>query len=191
MNGTLHERKSLMIRLLPGILLAVLTGCIRLHSDIVVVHRLPGPTTHIRYASMPFPERQGSLEYRSYERLIKNELSKHGFIESTIHDADLLLFFIYGSDTGKEVVYSNYGRSYVPGSDVEIRYRTKFTRFLTMELLDRSSFAQGRIQKVYEANVFSTPNSQVAKVMPTMIKALFEEFPGQSGSTRRVVLPVE
>jgi hypothetical protein len=43
----------------------------------------------------------------------------------------------------------------------------------------------GNIKKLYEGKVVSSGFSdQLAKVLPEMVKALFEDFPGQSGRTR-------
>jgi hypothetical protein len=69
---------------------------------------------------------------------------------------------------------------------------TVFTRFLRLDFVDRAQLAAGKVQKRYEAKVISAGSSgQIAAVMPTMIKALFEDFPGTSGSTRRVNVPVQ
>ena len=136
-------------------------------------------------------------------------------------EADVVMFFSYGIDSGKEVVssypifgqtgtsssytsgtvtsYGNYatysGTTYntptygVVGSGVTSG--TKYTRFLKVELLESPALAKGDIKKVYEAKVVSSGSSnQVAVVLPTMIKALFEDFPGKSGSTRKTALPL-
>jgi hypothetical protein len=56
---------------------------------------------------------------------------------------------------------------------------------LKIEILDRNALVQQKIKKIYEAKVLSRGSSaQLSKVMPSMIKALFEDFPGKSGSTR-------
>ena len=50
-----------------------------------------------------------------------------------------------------------------------------------------SSLSDERIKKVYEAKVISSGStSQLPEIVPVMIEALFEEFPGKSGSTRTV-----
>ncbi|HEX8987121.1 MAG TPA: DUF4136 domain-containing protein [Rhodocyclaceae bacterium] len=211
-----------MLRLLVLLSLGLLTGCAGLvKSNIVVFHELPPSPTAIRYAALPLKDQQGSLEHKSYEKLIKDELNKRGFVEVAPEQADVALFFSYGVDSGKEVVssypifgqtgtsssytsgtvtsYGNYatysGTTYntptygVVGSGVSSH--TEFSRFLNVELLDMPALRSGTIKKVYEAKVGSAgSNGQVAVVMPTMIKALFEDFPGKSGSTRKSMLPV-
>lgn len=211
-----------MIRLLLLFSLALLTGCAGMvQSNVAVFHELPAVQTKIKYAAIPFKDQQGSLEHKSYERLIKEELVKHGFVEVPAEEADVVMFFSYGIDSGKEVVssypifgqtgtsssytsgtvtsYGNYatysGTTYntptygVVGSGVTSG--TEYTRFLKVELLESTALAKGDIKKIYEAKVVSSGSSnQVAVVMPTMIKALFEEFPGKSGSTRKTALPL-
>ncbi|MGB9731219.1 DUF4136 domain-containing protein [Calditerrivibrio nitroreducens] len=67
-----------------------------------------------------------------------------------------------------------------------------YTRFLRMEFQDRSEFAAGKVKKLYEALVISEGSiNQLAKVMPAMIKGLFKEFPGKSGSVYHVEVPLE
>lgn len=211
-----------MIRLLLLLFLALLTGCAGLvQSNVAVFHEFPAAPSKVKYAAIPFKDQQGNLEYKSYERLIKEELAKRGFVEVSAEEADVVMFFSYGIDSGKEVVssypifgqtgtsssytsgtvtsYGNYatysGTTYnrptygVVGSGVTSD--TKFTRFLKVELLESSALAKGDIKKIYEAKVVSSgSNNQVAVVMPTMIRALFEDFPGKSGSTRKSILPL-
>jgi hypothetical protein len=69
---------------------------------------------------------------------------------------------------------------------------TEYTRFLRLDFVDRVELAAGKVKKRYEAKVVSKGwSSQLAAVMPAMIKALFEDFPGKSGSVRRVSVPTQ
>ncbi len=209
-----------MIRLLLIFSLVLVTGCAGVvQSNVVVFHELPTMPTKVKYAAVPFKEQQGSLEHKAYERQIKEELTKRGFVEVPTEEADVVMFFSYGIDNGKEVVwsypifgqtgasssyttgtvrsYGNYatysGTIYrtptygVIGSGVTSD--TEYSRFLKVELLESPALAKGGIKKIYEANVVSSGSSnQIAVVMPTMIRALFEDFPGKSGSTRNTAL---
>jgi hypothetical protein len=63
--------------------------------------------------------------------------------------------------------------------------QTEYTRVLRLDIVDKQALAEGNIKKLYEGKVVSSGFSdQLAKVLPEMVKALFEDFPGQSGSTR-------
>jgi hypothetical protein len=199
-----------------------LAGCAVVRSQVAVFHELPVKTEPIKYAVMPLKEQEGSLEHKSYERLVKIELNKKGFVDASLADAEVIVFLDYGIDSGKEVIssypiigrtgtsssyssgmvssyggYATYsGTTYnrptygVVGSGA--RSDTVFSRFLRLDILDKSSLTDGKVTKLYEAKVTSAGASgQVAAVMPQMLKALFEEFPGKSGTTRQVDVPFQ
>lgn len=88
----------------------------------------------------------------------------------------------YGTYSGTTTYAPTYG---VVGSGV--RSRTEYTRFLKLDILDKAAATEQKIKKLYEATVISSgKGGQLAAVLPIMIKALFEDFPGKSGSTRTV-----
>ena len=211
------------MRTIVAILCALLmSGCAMVKSNIAVFHELPIRAEPIKYAALPLKEQEGSLEYKAYAQQIKDELNKKGFAEVPINEAEVVLFFEYGIDSGKEVIssYPIIGRtgtssSYTSGTlntygsyatysgttyntptygvvGTGARSDTVYSRYLRVDLLDRATLSDGKIKKVYEAQVTSAGSKgQIAAVMPTMIKALFEDFPGKSGSTRRTILPAE
>ena len=65
---------------------------------------------------------------------------------------------------------------------------TRYTRYLSLDIIDKdSTLSEDKINRVYEAKVISSGStSQLPEIVPVMIEALFEEFPGKSGSTRTV-----
>ncbi len=197
-------------------LLLFLAGCAgRIKSNIAVFHELPHGIAGTTYALVPFKEQEGSLEHKTYEQLLRQELNSKGFREAMLDLADVVVFMAYGIDTGREVVFpipifgqtgvsssSTYGTfqsyggygSYSGTTTYTPTYgivgaapvsQTQYTRFLRMDILEKMALSQQNIKKVYEAKVVSRGRSgQLSEVLPTMIKALFEEFPGKSGSTR-------
>lgn len=89
----------------------------------------------------------------------------------------------YGTYSGKTTYTPTYG---VVGSDVTSS--TEYTRFFKLDLFDKKALTENKIKKIYEAKVISRGRSgQLSAVLPTMIKALLEDFPGKSGSTRRTM----
>jgi hypothetical protein len=119
------------------------------------------------------------------------------------------VFLAYGINTGKEVVSSypiigqtgvsscspfdgtmqSYGCSgHWPTSGLSERGwhrkpQTEYTRVLRLDIVDRHALAQGNIKKLYEGKgVSSGFSDQLDQVLPMMVKALFEDFPGQSGT---------
>jgi len=89
----------------------------------------------------------------------------------------------YGTFSGTTTYTPTYG---VIGTGVTSR--TEFTRFLELDIVDKNALAEKRIKRIYEARVVSRGSGgELSAVIPTMIKALFEDFPGKSGSTRRAI----
>lgn len=193
------------------------TACSTVRSHISVFHELDAGVAGTTYALVPFKEQEGSLEYKTYEQAVKQELNAKGFRETPLEQAKVIVFISYGIDTGKQVVtsypiygqtgvssshtygtvqsYGNYGTysgttTYTPTYGVVgtgVGSRTEYTRFLKLDMLDNAAAKEQKIKKLYEAKVISSGRSgQLSAVLPTMIKALFEEFPGKSGSTRTV-----
>lgn len=206
--------KRWLILVVCVILLSGCAGFIR--SDVAVFHEIPPTFTGTTYAMIPFKEQEGNLEHKTYERVVKRELDAKGFREASIENAEVVIFLLYGIDTGKEVVksypiigqtgvssshsygtiqsYGNYGTysgttTYTPTYGVVgtgVASSTEYTRFFKLDILDRKALKEKQIKKLYEAKVFSRGRSgQLSAILPTMIKALFEDFPGKSGSTRR------
>jgi hypothetical protein len=197
----------------------VASGCAPLvRSQISVFHQLSegGRPT---YALLSFKEQEGSLEHKTYENLLRQQLNAKDLREAPIDEADVVGFIQYGIDAGKEVVYSypiigqtGTSSSYTTGAvqsyggyatysgttyntptygvvGTGVRSQTEYTRYFRFDIVDRAALAGGTVKKLYEARVVSRGSSgQISMVMPSMIRALFEEFPGKSGSTRSVIL---
>jgi len=93
----------------------------------------------------------------------------------------------YGTYSGTTMYTPTYG---VVGTGVTSS--TQYARFFKLDILDKKPLLDKQIKKLYEAKVISRGSSgQLSRVLPTMIKALFEEFPGKSGDTRRPIRVVE
>ncbi len=67
---------------------------------------------------------------------------------------------------------------------------TRYPVELWFRIVDKASLGKEEFKVVYETIVKSESESnQPWEVMPVMIKALFEEFPGKSGSNRVEFIP--
>src|SRR5262245_48678399 len=197
--------------LVATVLLAGLSGCALLRSQVVVSHHLPRDISGMTYVMVPFKEQAGSLEHKAYEEAVRQELNAKGFRETTVDQADTAVFLAYSIDTGRQVTSSHpiVGQtsattcSTFDGTPqrhssidcqpaptygvVETRKtkETEYTRVLIVYVVAKQGLAEGNIKKLYKGKVVSSGfSNQLGQVLPTMVKALFEEFPGQSGSTR-------
>jgi hypothetical protein len=198
--------------LVATVLLAALSGCALLRSQVAVLHHLPKDLSGTTYAMVPFKEQEGRLEHKAYEEAVRQELNAKGFRETTVDQAQTVVFFAYGIDTGKGVVssypiigqtgattcstFDGTPQSYDGCSDsspwptygvvgTRETSQTEYTRVLRLDIVDKQALAEGNIKKLYEGKVVSSGFSgQLVQVLPMMVKALFEDFPGQSGTTR-------
>ena len=190
--------------LVATILLATLSGCALLSSQIAVLHQLPKDPSGTTYAMVPFKEQEGRLQHKAYEEAVRQQLNSNGFRETTLDQAQTVVFFAYGIDTGKGVVssYPIIGQTGVEACTstscldsspwptygvvgTRKTLETQYTRVLRVDIVDKQALTEGNIKKLYEGKVVSRGfSNQLAEVLPEMVKALFEDFPGQSGSTR-------
>jgi hypothetical protein len=70
--------------------------------------------------------------------------------------------------------------------------RTEYTSGVHLDVLDKSALVAGQIRKVYEGEVISSGSTgQLPTVMPTLLKALFTDFPGKSGQSKTVTLRLQ
>lgn len=197
--------------LIATVLLGALSGCALLKSQVVVFHQLPKDFSGTTYAIIPFKEE--SLEHKAYEEAVRQELNATGFRETTLDQAETVVSLAYGIDAGRRVVSSypiigqtsatecstglrrsdqpcNWPTYGVVGTRVESQ--TEYTRVLILDIVDKRALVEGNIKKLYEGKVVSSGFSdQLVKVLPKMVKALFEDFPGQSGSTKTSFRPTD
>ncbi|MDR2239508.1 MAG: DUF4136 domain-containing protein [Zoogloeaceae bacterium] len=69
---------------------------------------------------------------------------------------------------------------------------TVFTRYLNIDIIDIAKSGNGKVKKVYEGKATSSgSSSQLAPVMPAIVKSVFEDFPGKSGASRTSRQPFE
>ena len=69
--------------------------------------------------------------------------------------------------------------------------RTEYMRVVRLELLNKHALTERNIVKIYEGEVVSVGSTdQLSAVMPTLLQALFQDFPGASGKSRTVTLPL-
>jgi Domain of unknown function (DUF4136) len=194
--------------LVATVLLAGLSGCALLRSQIAVLHQLPKGISGTTYVMIPLKEQEGSPEHKVYEEVVRQALNAKGFRETTADQAETVVFFAYGIDKGRGVVSSHpiigqTGATTCSTSskvdsctnsqpwptygvvETRVTKQTEYTRFFILYVVAKQGLAEGNIKKLYEGKVVSSGFSdQLVQVLPTMVKALFEDFPGQSGSTR-------
>ncbi len=168
-------------------------GCVAMvESQVSVFHSLPQTIQGTTFAFTPAPEQESSLEFKAYQDQVRAHLVRYGLREVAYADAELAVGFSYQigdarSQIGSVPVYNAYtGQTMVLNQS-----HTTYTRRVNLSFADRREFdATGKLGLVYEASVISEGSSaQIAAVMPAMLRALFQKFPGASGETRNVTVP--
>ncbi len=200
-----------------GVLLCILalSGCATtIRSDITVFHEMPSDISGKTYAVFPTEEQENSLEYKTYETIVKTHLNKLGLHEAPVLEAEMVVRFDYGIDSGRDVISSSpvFGKTgyssatsrgtvyshgnqasfsstteYTPTFGVvgtQVTQRTVYTRVFSLYIC-KPQPGTHRLQTIYEAEILSEGSSdQLCSVLPTMIETLFMDFPGESGTTK-------
>lgn len=208
-----------MIRwLIVGIFSALsmlLSGCAStIKSNVTAFHEWPADLHDKSYVFERTKEQNDSLEYRSYENLVRAELTRLGFTEAPAGSKPALKASMNYSIRGRDVremypVVVNsyaypfaypywygpawrgyYGPFYDPfwyGTPVveqRVSQYQLFTRELRIALWRMSDG-----KKLHETTVVSEgTNGSLAAVMPYLVRSAFAEFPGPSGVPRRIEL---
>lgn len=160
------------------------------------------------------PEQADSLEHATYEQMVAEQLEAHGFKRAEagryrvtmvyqLELAEMLVrttewvdeprMFWYGSTRWRPSRYGFYGWGYDPRMawmSVPVSFDTKrqiARRELRLDI--RDSVGQ---RKAFEGSVRSEGAIlDLNPVMPYLVRALFDGFPGQHGVTRVVDVPID
>jgi hypothetical protein len=188
-----------------GLILAlVLTGCATtppmVRSDVTAFHQWPQSLADKSFSFSP--RQSNSLEMQTYEQLVADQLTRLGYIRKPNGGA-LMVNFEPGIQS-REVKVSEPADPWAYRSPFW-PYRTAwdyppyfwgptFERSYTVQVFTRTlklNIEQGG-QRVFEATAVSEGNiRELSTIMPYLVAAVFQGFPGESGKTRRVELPLQ
>lgn len=201
-----------MIAMLSIVLLV--GGCVPPSVVISQVTRFHDLQVNLRgsFFVMPLNDQDGSLEFRQYAKAIADEMVRQGFREAMKPgDADFWVYATYGVDQGRSELSSQpvFGQTgggnttfVIPRTGQFATAYTQptfgivgsqlvseriYTRTLAVDIVDWKASTNEKAVKILEGRVRSeglSPN--LSMILPYMISAMFEDFPGQSGKTVRV-----
>jgi len=198
-------------RLIAAFLVAfsiLLGGCATtIRSEVTSFHDWPQDLSGKTYVFERSMEQNNSLEYRNYENLVRAELNRLGFVE-TSPDQMPALKVMMGYGMAVRSVQEIYSGTYSPfmnpywyGPGWRGPYYSPFydpfwygppsvsnyqlyTRQLRIALARASDN-----RRVYEVSVVSEGTSpSMAAAMPYMVHSAFVDFPGQNGVPHEVEL---
>lgn len=200
--------------LLMGIALStlLLSGCASvIRTDVLAFHEWPADLQNKSYVFERKAGQDNNLEEKSYENLVRTELTRLGFTEAaTPAAANLKVALNYSIDsrdvrTVQPYVVDpywygpyygpgwRYGRYYdpfwYPGPVTqyrEVQYQL-FQRQLNVLI---TNIKNGK--KLYDVTVHSSGgNGSLAFAMPYMVRSAFSDFPGKNGVPRRIDLEIK
>ncbi len=78
----------------------------------------------------------------------------------------------------------------VVGSQAYSYNVTTYTRNVAVDIVTAGSLKDGSPSKIYESRAVSKGScSQMPEVIDEILEAIFKEFPGESGRSRKVIIP--
>ena len=205
---------SFFLNFLPLLLL----GCTSVVTETTAFHTLPSTGAGETFALVALKAHERSMEYRSYQMAIKENLTRYGWVYTEDEYAcDYAVFFdyfvgdkrvVHGSSpvfgqTGGGTSYSSgtvYG-----GSGASASYSgttvapttfgqvgtVNYTNVSFTRALNLTILDRRSVEDVYDGKVLSVGTSgNSAVVIPILIKAMFKGFPGDSGKVAKRSFPL-
>ncbi len=198
------------------VLLVAACGPRMVTSQVTRFHQLPPGFAGQSFTIVPERDQIGSLEFQAYADQVAAQLAAHGLrpVPDTAH-SDLEVKLDYGVGPGRTAIYTSpgpygsFGLGYGRfghrhwGTGVGLGFPlygpayydtytvTKYDRWLAVDILEGPQFRKGRPVSVFEGRAVSEGSSRdLPQVVPYLARALFDNFPGMSGQTVRVAVPV-
>lgn len=204
-----------MSRRLALIVVLALSACAPtlVRTDVTRFHRLDSsPAMDNSFTILPRDRQRGSLEFQRYAEMVAAELRRRGWRPvPASQPADAVVFLEWGAGEPRTVtwqspssVYSGFGwgpRSHWYGAGVgvplgdpfpywETRSATYFPKWVTVDIVDARAWPQERRVMFEGRAVTESGRREIAPVMPYLVEALFTGFPGASGATVEVNVPI-
>jgi hypothetical protein len=207
-----------LIMVAAGTALALLLGgCATTYrSDVTTFHQWPAQMEDKSYVFEVPPPQDDTLEWRSYQELVRGELARLGFRDANGAKPTLTVGMRFTTtDVPVRVLepvmspyfhpmprfgYRGYYRRYWGGWYSPFydpfwgpypAYQTSIEHYYRRELqvsIKRASDAQ----RLFDVTVHNTSRElSTPMVMPALVRSAFAEFPGQSGVAKRVEVTLD
>lgn len=204
------------VLVLALVLLVSACGPRLVQTDVTRFHQLP-PVSQVRsFTILPQQEQRGSLEFQRYADLVAGQLQRHGWSPvPASQNADAVVFLNWGvgqprTETwtspstgigmGMGMGWGSRSRSYGLGMGFplgdpfpyrEVQAATYFPKWVSVDILDGQAWRDGNRLVLFEGRAVADSRvREITPVMPHLIQALFTGFPGASGQTIRVEVPL-
>jgi hypothetical protein len=190
---------------IAAVLAVLLQGCL-VKSNVAVFHNLPSAKSYgTIFFAAPNDKIGQTLEFKAHTGMLAQKMAPIGFrVVDNIEHADYLGVLSYNIDSGRQEIdfHSSpvYGTttSYVGGYAVQsygvtghnafTTTRDVYTRQVGLDLFDIRDNKEKPV-KVFEARATSSGRcGAVTSVLPEMIEAILQDFPGTSGDSREIII---
>lgn len=200
---------ALLRRVVAAALVATFAGCASVvRNELTVFHEWPSAAAPLTYRFVRSPAQRDSLAHASYERVLRDGLAGAGFSEAAeprleiafeyavvrrsrlvVEQAPMFQpYFYLGTGGRRSGPYFGGGIGW-PWYPPYEREQTIYEHRLRLQMSDITARPPKR---VYEATV--STDAFVADPLVALrylVRAMLADFPGPSGSARRVDVPVE
>jgi len=207
-----------LIMAAAGTALALLLGgcATTIRSDVTTFHQWPAQIADKSYVFEVPPASEETLEWRSYQELVRGQLARQGFTDAEgatpalsvsmrfmttvipvrVLEPMMTPYFYQSARFG----YRGYGRRYLGGWYSPFydpfwgpypAYQSSIEEHYRRELqVSIKSARDGK--RLFDVTVHNTSrNMSTPDIMPALVQSAFEGFPGPSGVARRVELKQE
>jgi len=198
----------LLARLGLGLLALALGACAStVGSELTVFHEWPTTNGERTFRMVRTEGQADSLAHANFERIVRDELVAAGFRETpnprfeVSFDYTSRDYVAYSVGYYAPPYYAPYFGFGYGGPHAFMSFSAplswwaydrperRYERRLSLTIRDRTASPPRR---VYEATAVNTgPSPDMTSALPYLVRALLADFPGQSGMTRWVDVPVE
>ena len=148
----------------------------------------------------------GSLEFQHYAGLVGGALQDHGFRAAAPGaQADLMVVIHYGGAGNHTEIFGDPGWAdpwggwgwgwhrpfFPPPYGYGAQSRTYYSEMLEVQIFDGAAWRNNVRTMLYQGRaVGDATMNEISAAVPALVQALFTHFPGNSGRTERVVVPM-
>ncbi len=198
-----------MRRLFASLSLVLLLGACQqtMDADVTRFHTMPANFAGQSFTILPEQQQVGSLEFQHYAELVAAALQSYG-LRPVAHEgpqADLVVQIRYASiGSHTDYVYDpgpywgggwgwgGWGPGWGGYYDGAVSSYTLYSQMLDVGIFEGADWRSGKRQMVFEGRAVGQSEIRSLNVaMPYLVQALFQNFPGNSGQTVRVSIPIK
>lgn len=145
------------------------------------------------------PDQSGNLEFQHYAGLVGGALQEHGFRAAAPGTTpDLVVQIHYGSAGNHTEIWSDpwgwgpgWRRRYWGPGPLDTESRTYYAEMLEVQIYDGAAWRNNVRTMLYQGRAIGDATvNEISASVPALVQALFTHFPGNSGQTERVVVPM-